>query len=55
MTLNPGDMIATGTPGGVGAARRPPVFLKVGDTVEIEIEKVGKLTNKIVALPPPAK
>jgi 2-keto-4-pentenoate hydratase/2-oxohepta-3-ene-1,7-dioic acid hydratase in catechol pathway len=51
MTLNPGDLIATGTPGGVGAARRPPVFLKAGDTVEIEIEKVGKVTNKIVALP----
>jgi 2,4-diketo-3-deoxy-L-fuconate hydrolase len=50
MALNPGDMIATGTPGGVGAARRPPVFLKVGDTVEIEIEKVGRVTNKIVAL-----
>lgn len=51
MTLNPGDLIATGTPGGVGAARKPPVFLKPGDTVEIEIEKVGKVTNKIVALP----
>jgi len=55
MTLNPGDLIATGTPAGVGAARRPPVFLKVGDTVEIEIEKVGKVTNKIVALSSPAK
>ena len=51
MTLNPGDLIATGTPGGVGAARRPPVFLKAGDAVEIEIEKIGKVTNKIVALP----
>lgn len=51
MTLNPGDLIATGTPGGVGAARKPPVFLKAGDQVEIEIEKIGKVTNRIVALP----
>ena len=51
MTLNPGDLIATGTPGGVGAARKPPVFLKAGDKVEIEIEKIGKVTNRIVALP----
>jgi 2-keto-4-pentenoate hydratase/2-oxohepta-3-ene-1,7-dioic acid hydratase in catechol pathway len=49
MTLNPGDMIATGTPDGIGAARKPPVFLKPGDVVEIEIEKIGKLTNKFVA------
>jgi 2-keto-4-pentenoate hydratase/2-oxohepta-3-ene-1,7-dioic acid hydratase in catechol pathway len=55
MTLNPGDLIATGTPAGVGFARRPPVFLKAGDTVEIEIEKVGKVTNKIVALTASAK
>ena len=51
MTLNPGDLIATGTPAGVGAARKPPVFLKVGDTVEIEIESVGKVANTMVALP----
>ena len=51
MTLNPGDLIATGTPSGIGAARRPPVFLKVGDAVEVEIERVGKVANTIVALP----
>jgi len=50
MTLNPGDLIATGTPAGIGAARRPPVFLRAGDTVEVEIEQVGKVANKIVAL-----
>jgi 2,4-didehydro-3-deoxy-L-rhamnonate hydrolase len=55
MTLNPGDLIATGTPAGIGAARRPPVFLRAGDTVEVEIEKVGKVANKIVALATLAK
>lgn len=49
MTLNPGDLIVTGTPAGVGAARRPPIFLKPGDTVSVEIEKVGKVTTPIVA------
>ena len=38
----------TGTPHGVGAARKPPVFLKAGDTVTIEIEKIGQLTNPVV-------
>ena len=51
MTLNPGDLICTGTPAGVGAARRPPVFLKVGDQVEVEIEKVGQVKNQLVAPP----
>ncbi|MFO1187714.1 MAG: fumarylacetoacetate hydrolase family protein [Alphaproteobacteria bacterium] len=45
--LEPGDVIATGTPGGVGQARNPPVFLAPGDTVEVEISKVGKLTNTV--------
>lgn len=49
MTLNPGDLIATGTPSGVGAARRPPVFLAPGDHIEVEIEKVGKVGNPVVA------
>lgn len=53
MTLNPGDLIVTGTPAGVGAARTPPVFLKPGDTVEVEIERVGKITNRMIA--PPAR
>jgi 2-keto-4-pentenoate hydratase/2-oxohepta-3-ene-1,7-dioic acid hydratase in catechol pathway len=48
-TLLPGTVILTGTPHGVGMARTPPVFLKHGDTVTIEIEKIGKLTNPVVA------
>jgi 2-keto-4-pentenoate hydratase/2-oxohepta-3-ene-1,7-dioic acid hydratase in catechol pathway len=46
-TLVPGDVIVTGTPGGVGARRNPPVWMKPGDTVEIEIDKVGVLVNSI--------
>lgn len=48
-TLMPGDVIFTGTPPGVGAARKPPVFLKPGDQVEVEIEKLGVLRNPVVA------
>ncbi len=48
-TLLPGTVILTGTPHGVGAARKPPVFLQPGDTVTIEIEKIGALTNPVVA------
>jgi acylpyruvate hydrolase len=48
MTLEPGDIIITGTPSGVGFARKPPVFMKGGDTCEIDIEKVGVLSNPIV-------
>ncbi len=48
-TLLPGDVIFTGTPPGVGAARKPPVFLKPGDNVEVEIEKLGVLRNPVVA------
>jgi 2-keto-4-pentenoate hydratase/2-oxohepta-3-ene-1,7-dioic acid hydratase in catechol pathway len=47
--LLPGTVILTGTPHGVGAARKPPVFLKAGDTVTIEIEGIGALTNPVVA------
>jgi 2-keto-4-pentenoate hydratase/2-oxohepta-3-ene-1,7-dioic acid hydratase in catechol pathway len=46
-TLVPGDVIVTGTPGGVGARRTPPVWLKPGDKVEVEIDKVGVLENTI--------
>jgi 2-keto-4-pentenoate hydratase/2-oxohepta-3-ene-1,7-dioic acid hydratase in catechol pathway len=46
-TLVPGDVIVTGTPGGVGARRTPPVWMKPGDKVEIEIDKVGVLENSI--------
>jgi 2-keto-4-pentenoate hydratase/2-oxohepta-3-ene-1,7-dioic acid hydratase in catechol pathway len=48
-TLAPGDLIFTGTPPGVGVARRPPVFLQPGDEVEVEIERVGLLKNPVVA------
>jgi 2-keto-4-pentenoate hydratase/2-oxohepta-3-ene-1,7-dioic acid hydratase in catechol pathway len=47
-TLWPGDVIFTGTPPGVGMARKPPVFLKPGDTVEVEIENLGTLSNPCV-------
>ncbi|MEI6085864.1 MAG: fumarylacetoacetate hydrolase family protein [Verrucomicrobiota bacterium] len=46
-TLLPGTVILTGTPHGVGMARKPPVWLKAGDTVTIEIEKIGQLTNPV--------
>ena len=46
-TLLPGDVIVTGTPGGVGARRTPPIWMKPGDKVEIEIDKVGILENSI--------
>jgi 2-keto-4-pentenoate hydratase/2-oxohepta-3-ene-1,7-dioic acid hydratase in catechol pathway len=48
-TLLPGTVILTGTPQGVGAAMKPPVFLQHGDKVTIEIEKIGALTNPVVA------
>ncbi|HEY1763534.1 MAG TPA: fumarylacetoacetate hydrolase family protein [Opitutaceae bacterium] len=47
-TLLPGTVILTGTPHGVGFVRKPPVYLKAGDTVTIEIEKIGALTNPVV-------
>lgn len=47
--LSPGDVIATGTPGGVGAKRQPPLWMKAGDRVEVSIGPVGTLTNHIVA------
>jgi 2-keto-4-pentenoate hydratase/2-oxohepta-3-ene-1,7-dioic acid hydratase in catechol pathway len=51
VTLQPGDLIFTGTPPGVGFARKPPVFLKPGDVVEVEVEKVGVLRNPVVQGP----
>jgi len=47
ITLEPGDILLTGTPGGVGAHRNPPQFLKVGDVIESEIDCIGKLENKV--------
>lgn len=48
MTLEPGDIVLTGTPGGVGVAREPQAFLKGGDVVRIEIDRIGVLENKVV-------
>lgn len=48
-TLRPGDVIATGTPGGVGFARTPPVWLQPGDLVEVTIEGVGRIANRVAA------
>lgn len=52
MTLEPGDIILTGTPSGVGQARQPPLWMKDGDRVEVEIEGVGLLSNPVVAEKP---
>lgn len=49
ITLQPGDVIATGTPGGIGAGRKPPVFLSPGDEVTVRVERVGSVSNPIVA------
>jgi 2-keto-4-pentenoate hydratase/2-oxohepta-3-ene-1,7-dioic acid hydratase in catechol pathway len=49
ITLEPGDLIATGTPAGVGAFRDPPLFMRAGDQITIEIEGIGSLTNPVVA------
>ena len=48
-TLRLGDVIATGTPGGVGFARTPPVWLQPGDLIEVEIERLGRIANRVVA------
>jgi 2-keto-4-pentenoate hydratase/2-oxohepta-3-ene-1,7-dioic acid hydratase in catechol pathway len=50
LTLLPGDVIATGTPSGVGFARTPPEFLKPGDVVECEVEGIGTIRNKVAAV-----
>lgn len=49
MALQPGDIIISGTPAGVGMARRPPLYMKPGDLCEIEVEGVGILSNRIIA------
>jgi 2-keto-4-pentenoate hydratase/2-oxohepta-3-ene-1,7-dioic acid hydratase in catechol pathway len=48
MTLEPGDIIATGTPEGVGFKRNPPIFLHHGDVVEVEVERIGTLRNPVL-------
>ena len=50
-TLSPGDVIFTGTPAGVGCTRKPPIFLKPGDVLEVEIEHLGILRNSVIAEP----
>lgn len=50
MTLEPGDVILTGTPGGVGVARDPQVYLKDGDVVKIDIDKIGTLENRVASV-----
>jgi 2-keto-4-pentenoate hydratase/2-oxohepta-3-ene-1,7-dioic acid hydratase in catechol pathway len=50
-TLEPGDLIATGTPAGVGIVRKPPVWLQPGDTVRVEIDGIGSLENPVIAEP----
>jgi 2-keto-4-pentenoate hydratase/2-oxohepta-3-ene-1,7-dioic acid hydratase in catechol pathway len=47
LPLGPGDVIVTGTPGGVGVRRQPPVFMQEGDIVEVEVGKVGVLRNTV--------
>ena len=47
MTLEPGDVIATGTPAGVGYARKPPVYMREGDRIEVEIERIGRLSSVV--------
>jgi 2-keto-4-pentenoate hydratase/2-oxohepta-3-ene-1,7-dioic acid hydratase in catechol pathway len=50
-TLEPGDVLATGTPAGVGGARQPPAYLQIGDVVKVEIEGIGHIQNRVVAQP----
>jgi 2,4-diketo-3-deoxy-L-fuconate hydrolase len=50
MTLHPGDVVATGTPDGVGYARQPPQLLQPGDVVEVEVERLGRVRNPIIAV-----
>ncbi len=47
MTLEAGDVIATGTPAGVGHGMKPPVYLQTGDVVEVSIEGIGRLQNEV--------
>ena len=49
MTLYPGDVIASGTPAGIGAGFKPPVFLKPGDVLELQVEGLGKQQYNVVA------
>jgi 2-keto-4-pentenoate hydratase/2-oxohepta-3-ene-1,7-dioic acid hydratase in catechol pathway len=55
MTLLPGDIVATGTPAGVGVFRKPPVFLAAGDRVTVTVERLGTLVNPVQAAPHPPR
>jgi 2-keto-4-pentenoate hydratase/2-oxohepta-3-ene-1,7-dioic acid hydratase in catechol pathway len=54
MTLLPGDLISTGTPAGVGHARKPPLYLKHGDTVTVAVDGIGELNNPVLREEDPA-
>ncbi len=47
-TFQPGDVLLTGTPAGVGVGRKPPVFLRHSDTVSVAVDEIGALTNKVI-------
>ncbi len=47
ITLEPGDLIATGTPHGVGLVRQPPIFMQAGDVIQIEIDGIGKFRSEV--------
>jgi 2-keto-4-pentenoate hydratase/2-oxohepta-3-ene-1,7-dioic acid hydratase in catechol pathway len=49
VTLHPGDVVTTGTPAGVGAFRKPPVWMQPGDEITVEVDRIGRLTNPVVA------
>ena len=49
VTLDPGDVVTTGTPAGVGAFRKPPVWMKPGDEITVEVDRIGRLTNLVVS------
>jgi 2-keto-4-pentenoate hydratase/2-oxohepta-3-ene-1,7-dioic acid hydratase in catechol pathway len=49
VTLEPGDVVSTGTPAGVGCFRRPPVYLQPGDEVTVSVDRIGDLTNPVEA------
>jgi 2-keto-4-pentenoate hydratase/2-oxohepta-3-ene-1,7-dioic acid hydratase in catechol pathway len=49
ITLEPGDVVTTGTPAGVGCFRDPPVYLEPGDTITVAVDRIGELTNPVAA------
>ena len=51
MTLEPGDVLATGTPSGVGAAMEPPLWLQIGDVMRVEIDGIGYIQNTVIPEP----